>query len=231
MRRLHEAGCSGVAPFTQVRLVWAPGDGSPTMFTVMTAFSRTPERSGVPAPGPVFVDNSGRRLRRARVTGLVTLVLVTGYVLLFLLALFGGPNIVAPYLPQPAAAPRAEKPAPSNPPSSPPQPPGADAGPGAGAAGAGAAGAGAVPVGQAVPAAPVASAAPAASAGPDAPAAPVRPRPKTQPAQAFSSAVQANPAATPRAADHGPAPQAPADPGKSALAPGQTSRPTPPPHP
>jgi hypothetical protein len=227
MRRLQEAGCSGVAPFTQVRLVWAPGHGSPTMFTVMAAFSSTPERSGVPAPGPVFVDNSGRRLRRARVAGFVTLFLVTGYVLLFLLALFGGPNIVAPYLPQPAGAPRAEKPAPSNPPSSPPQPPAADAGPGAGAA----AGAGAVPVGQAVPADPVASAAPAASAGPDAPATPVRPGPKTQPAQAVNRAVQANPAATPEPANHGAAPQASTDPGKSALAPGQTSRPTPPPHP
>lgn len=56
-----------------------------------------------PARGPVFVDASGRRLRRVRLIGGVALAVVGGYVVLLLVALLGGPNVAAPYLPQPAA--------------------------------------------------------------------------------------------------------------------------------
>src|SRR5689334_9968633 len=94
------------------------------MFTVMAPFRSTSDRSAVPASGPVFLDTSGRRLRRARVAGYVALSLVAGYVILFVVAFFGGPDIVAPYLPKPAAAiPRAGNPVPSHTQSSTPQPP------------------------------------------------------------------------------------------------------------
>jgi hypothetical protein len=195
------------------------------MCTVMAAFRGTPERSGVPAPGPVFVDNSGRRLRRARVAGVVTLALVAGYGVLFLLAFFGGPNIVAPYLPQPVlGGPRAEKMVPANPAPSTSTPPAANSGQDRGTV----PDAGAVPVGL------------AATGAPAAPAAPAAPGSKTQVSQP-ASAGRANAAATPAPAAQEAAPQVPApastdssiEPGKSETAPGQASRPAPtqPPHP
>ncbi len=199
------------------------------MSTVMAAFRGTPERSGVSAPGPVFVDNSGRRLRRARVAGVVTLALVAGYGVLFLLAFFGGPNIVAPYLPQPVVGgPRAEKTVPADPAPSTSTPPAANSGQDGGTV----PDAGAVPIGLA------ATGAPAATAAPAAPAAHAVPGSKTQVPQPVS-AGRANAAATPAPAAQDAAPQVPApsstdssiEPGKSEAAPGQASRPAPPPHP
>jgi hypothetical protein len=198
------------------------------MCTVMAAFRGTPERSGVPAPGPVFVDNSGRRLRRARAAGVVTLALVAGYGVLFLLAFFGGPNIAAPYLPQPVpGGPRAEKTVPAPSTSTPPAAnPGQDVG--------------SVPDARAVPVGLAATGAPAAAAAPAAPSAPAPPGSKAQVSQP-ARAARANAAWTPAPAAQGSAPQVPApsstdsstEPGKSETAPGQASRPapTPPPHP
>ncbi|MCU6482542.1 hypothetical protein [Arthrobacter sp. A2-55] len=66
-----------------------------------------------PPHGPVFVDASGRRLRRIKVMGLGVLGLAAGYVILLLIAFLGGPNAAAPFLPlgispaAPAAVPAA----------------------------------------------------------------------------------------------------------------------------
>lgn len=70
----------------------------------MAAFDETSDqpRSALPR-GPVFVDASGRRLRRVKFIGLGALGLVAGYVVLLLVAFIGGPNIAAPYLPLPPA--------------------------------------------------------------------------------------------------------------------------------
>ncbi|MDQ4503669.1 hypothetical protein [Sinomonas sp. ASV322] len=62
----------------------------------------SPRPQTAPAHGPIFVDASGRRLRRVRIAGGIFLVLVVGYVALLAVALLGGPNIAAPYLPLPA---------------------------------------------------------------------------------------------------------------------------------
>lgn len=177
----------------------------------------------MPAPGPVFLDNSGRRLRYARVAGFAALTLVAGYVVLFFVAFFGGPDIVAPYLPKPAAVPRAEKPVPNDAPSSTPQPPA-----GAAAQLGTAPGAGAIPVGQAVQGVPAAPAAQGASPATVAPAAPVAPGAKAQAPATSGSAGQANAAAAPA---QGSGQQTLTEPGKSGTAPGQTARPTSPPHP
>lgn len=48
----------------------------------------------------MFVDASGRRLRRARIGGLAALAGVTAYVALVGSAFLGGPNIIAPLLPE-----------------------------------------------------------------------------------------------------------------------------------
>lgn len=70
----------------------------------MAVLPDTPEQSrSALRRGPVFVDDSGRRLRRLRILGLVALAVAAGYVVLLGVALVGGPNIAAPYLPQPAA--------------------------------------------------------------------------------------------------------------------------------
>jgi hypothetical protein len=66
--------------------------------------------------GPIFVDASGRRLRRVKLIGLGALGLGAGYVILLVVAFIGGPNVGAPYLPLPAA------PAALDLPSSPPAP-------------------------------------------------------------------------------------------------------------
>ncbi|MBC9823977.1 hypothetical protein [Terrabacter sp. MAHUQ-38] len=53
--------------------------------------------------GPVFLDVTGRRLRRVRLLGAAAAVLVIGYLGLLLSAALGGPTIDAPFLPRPAA--------------------------------------------------------------------------------------------------------------------------------
>ena len=54
--------------------------------------------------GPVFVDSSGRSLGRVRILGGIALAAVTGYVVLLVVAVLGGPNVAAPYLLQPPVA-------------------------------------------------------------------------------------------------------------------------------
>jgi hypothetical protein len=98
----------------------------------MAALNETPDQSGSAPRGPVFVDASGRRLRRLKLIGLGALGLVAGYVLLLLVAFMGGPNVAAPYLPLPTAA-KPPAPDPVAPvardlPSSPPAPPSTGAG-------------------------------------------------------------------------------------------------------
>ncbi|MDQ0801334.1 hypothetical protein [Arthrobacter sp. SLBN-112] len=185
------------------------------------------ETSDQPHPasrrGPVFVDASGRRLRRVRMIGLAVLGLVGGYVVLVLAGFIGGSGVSAPFLPLTAAAGPHEKPSgtPAPPPSSAdPQDPG-----------------GAVPVLVQSPAA-------APTGGPLAPpvdtavVAPVG-GPGTSPAGAAAPAAPAGTVAAPVPT------AAPSEPGKSgtapgssgtapgveALPPGQTTRPSPPSHP
>ena len=67
--------------------------------------------------GPVFVDASGRRLRRAHIIGGLALGAVAVYVGLVCSAFLGGPNIVGPLLPpalrSPASANAHEPPSPA----------------------------------------------------------------------------------------------------------------------
>lgn len=62
--------------------------------------------------GPIFVDASGRRLRKVKIAGLAAAALVAGYVVLLLIAFIGGSNVAAPYLPLPVPA-AGDRPAPS----------------------------------------------------------------------------------------------------------------------
>lgn len=57
-----------------------------------------PSRSVSPR-GPIFVDASGKRLRRVKLIGLGAFGLVAGYVVLLLVAFIGGSNVAAPFLP------------------------------------------------------------------------------------------------------------------------------------
>ena len=64
-------------------------------------------RNEPPPPGqiPVFVDGSGRHLRRLRVAGAIVVVPAVGYVCLLFSTLLGGPTIHSPFLPLPAPPP------------------------------------------------------------------------------------------------------------------------------
>lgn len=87
----------------------------------MEAIDETSGQSrSAPPRGPVFVDESGRRLLLVKLVGLGALGLVAGYVVLLLVAFMGGSNVAAPYLPLPAA------PAARDVPSSPPPPQASD---------------------------------------------------------------------------------------------------------
>ncbi|MHC6220800.1 hypothetical protein [Arthrobacter sp. MMS24-S77] len=139
----------------------------------MVAFDETSDQPGSASQrGPVFVDASGRRLRRVKLIGLGALALAAGYVVLLLVALVGGPNIAAPYLPLPAASAARDLP------STPSAPAFNAAGP---------------PVADARPAAP---AAPAAFQAPAAPASPVPAAPPINSAATKLGAASA-PTATP----------------------------------
>lgn len=170
----------------------------------MEAFDETSDQPRSASPrGPVFVDASGRRLRRVKFIGLGALGLVAGYVVLLLVAVIGGPNIAAPYLPLPPAP---VAPAARDLPSSP-------SAPASNAAG--------LPDREAEPAEP---AAPAAFQAPvTAPSAvPVAPPingEAMQHAAPFASGTPLAPSTEP------------ASPGKSETAPGQTTRPSTPTHP
>lgn len=92
----------------------------------MAALDETPDVHSYPDPaGPVFVDASGRRLRRLKLLWIGALAVVAGYLSLLLVAAIGGPNIAAPYLPFPVnpAVPEARvAPSPGDAPTSPPVP-------------------------------------------------------------------------------------------------------------
>lgn len=68
---------------------------------VMTLHTPPPEQS------PVFVDGSGRRLRRLQVAGALVVVPAVGYISLLFSTLLGGPTIHSPFLPLPAPPPAA----------------------------------------------------------------------------------------------------------------------------
>jgi hypothetical protein len=173
----------------------------------MAAFEETSDQSRPASPrGPVFVDDSGRRLRRLKLIGLGALGLVAGYVILLLVAFIGGSNVAAPYLPLPANPVARDLPSSPSGPASP-----AD--------------------GQAKEAG---SAEPAARAAVQAPVTAVQA--PVSPAPAVPLALPANTAAMQPAAPVAPeataAPSAePTAPGMSGTAPGQTMRPSAPPHP
>lgn len=57
------------------------------------------ERDQSAAGRPVFVDSSGRRLRRSRIAGLLTVTGVIAYIGLVASAFFGAPDIAGPALP------------------------------------------------------------------------------------------------------------------------------------
>jgi hypothetical protein len=61
-----------------------------------------PETEHPPAAGPVFVDSSGRRLRRVRRLGQIVVVLAAGYLALMVSTALGGPTTSSPFLPLPA---------------------------------------------------------------------------------------------------------------------------------
>ncbi|WAH97177.1 hypothetical protein [Arthrobacter sp. MMS18-M83] len=153
--------------------------------------------------GPVFVDASGRRLRRVKLIGLGALGLAAGYVILLLVALVGGPNIAAPYLPLPSVPAAPAAPVARDLPSSPAAPVSNAAGP---------------PANEDQRLAPVA---PVAFQAPGTPPSPI---PVAQPINGAAAlhAAPFAPAAT-------PAP--PTSPGKSGNAPGQATRPSTPAHP
>lgn len=181
--------------------------------------------------GPVFVDASGRRLRRVQLLGLGVLGLVVAYVILVLAAFIGGSGVSAPFLPLPAAA------GPRETPSSPPP-----VDPRAGLTGP------AVPVVEQSPAAvplpasavtavppvagpavvPAAPAAPAPAAAPDPAPAPVAP--------AAAGTAAGSGATAPGSGGTAPGSSGTAPgsittaPGASGSAPGQTTRPTAPAH-
>lgn len=69
------------------------------------AESRTARPSGAAESqvGPVFVDPSGRRRRRARIVGGLALGTIAVYLGLVATAFLGGPDVVTPLLPRPPA--------------------------------------------------------------------------------------------------------------------------------
>lgn len=67
----------------------------------------TRNRPTPPEQSPVFVDGSGRRLRRLRVAGVIVVVPAVGYVCLLFSTLLGGPTIDSPFLPLPDQPPAA----------------------------------------------------------------------------------------------------------------------------
>jgi len=67
----------------------------------------TGNRPTPPEQSPVFVDGSGRRLRRLRGAGVIVVVPAVGYVGLLISTLLGGPTIHSPFLPLPDQPPAA----------------------------------------------------------------------------------------------------------------------------
>ena len=80
----------------------------------MVRRSETSIPSDSPATeGPVFVDGSGRRLRRLRLFGAITLAGVVLYLAMIATAFFGGSDVVMPFLPLSAAG-DTERPVPTS---------------------------------------------------------------------------------------------------------------------
>jgi cytoskeletal protein RodZ len=166
----------------------------------MPAFEETSDQPRAALPrGPVFVDDSGRRFRRVKLLGLGALGLVAGYVVLLLVALVGGSNIAAPYLPLPGAPMAADLP------SSPPAPV-SDA------------------AGHEASEAPSNEPASAAEVTVPAPVTVPSAVPVAQPAESTERQPAAHAASDAASTDL-------TAPGMSEAAPGQTTRPTAPPHP
>jgi hypothetical protein len=72
----------------------------------------------------VFVDRSGRRVRRLRLFGGIILAGVVLYVSMIATAFFGGSDVSTPFLPQPQAESDAGRPLPANTPAPDPGQPG-----------------------------------------------------------------------------------------------------------
>lgn len=72
----------------------------------------------------MFVDRSGRRVRRLRLFGGITLAGVVLYVAMIATAFFGGSDASTPFLPQPQAESDAGRPVPGNTPAPDPVQPG-----------------------------------------------------------------------------------------------------------
>jgi hypothetical protein len=72
----------------------------------------------------VFVDRSGRRVRRLRLFGGITLAGVVLYVSMIATAFFGGSDVSTPFLPHPQAGSDADRPSPTNAPAPGPVQPG-----------------------------------------------------------------------------------------------------------
>jgi len=190
---------------------------------------KAPEKTSDQLPaistrGPVFVDASGRRLRRVQLIGLGVLGLVAGYVVLVLAAFIGGSGVSAPFLPVPAAAGPHETPT-SRPSVDPragltgPVVPVVEQSPAAVPVPVSAVTA--VPPAAATAVVPAAPAAPAAAPAPAPPAAPAAPGP--------SGTVTGSGATAPGSSGTAPGSSAIA-PGASGSAPGQATRPTAPAH-
>jgi hypothetical protein len=81
---------------------WGRPQGRAYPWRVMTGNKQPPTEQS-----PVFVDGSGRRLRRLRVAGAIVVVPAAGYVCLLFSTLLGGPTIHSPFLPLPAPPPAA----------------------------------------------------------------------------------------------------------------------------
>ena len=88
---------------------------------------RRPDTSKPVSPpataGPIFVDGSGRRLRRVRVFGAVVLAGVALYLAMIATAFIGGSDVAMPFLPN-GAADAANRPVPTTAPAPDPVQPG-----------------------------------------------------------------------------------------------------------
>lgn len=175
--------------------------------------------TGSTGPTPVFLDATGRRLKRARLVGGTVTAAVAAYVVLLLSAALGGPSIDAPFLPRPAAPTRGLAALPSATPVTGPQ------------AGSSVAAAGRLTSpGQAAvwrgvarsTVAPVAATAPGSPAGPAGPTGPSATAPAGSPVPVATTGTPTPPATTPTTSPTA----TPTHTGRSASAPGHTARPT-----
>src|SRR4029453_10500146 len=98
-------------------LTWSQREPESAAYTrlPMVRRSNTSRHSrSAAAAGPVFVDRSGRRVRRLRLVGGIILGGVVLYVSMIATAFFGGSDVSTPFLPQPQAESDAGRPLPGN---------------------------------------------------------------------------------------------------------------------